>query len=113
MGYSQHELGRRFRNGKTSGTASNVKIDDRENGTALIGYGHAMYAFRTNDGTIIYFRGWYGYSASTSCQISKMSLRANADIIVDEERSGYNTPSPEEVAGWRSRANDDGEVATA
>jgi len=71
---SQRNLGRMFKRGETSGTASNVEIRDFGNFTAIVGYGHAVYAVRVKDtGEVIGF-GWDGYSRSTSCQLTKMGI---------------------------------------
>ena len=59
MSYNQHELGRRFQRGETTGTASNMKIHETDQGgTILVGYGHAVYALRTAEGFIVTFAGW-------------------------------------------------------
>jgi len=84
---SQSELGRQFHNGATSGKASNVEIHHlpKHGDAAVIGYDHAVYATRdVATGHTIYYSGWYGYSVSTSSQITKMRLEENADTIVDE-----------------------------
>lgn len=83
MAYAQAELGHRFRQGAESGKASNVEIQDFGDYTALVGYEWAVYAVRNKEsGKVIYFKGWYGYSQSTSCQISKLRLQ-NAFLRVD------------------------------
>lgn len=65
MAYSQHDLARRFKNGETTGTASNMKIVElRDGSTALVGYGHAVYALRKPDGHITVYAGWYMRNAS-------------------------------------------------
>lgn len=89
MSYNQNELGKRFHRGETSGTASNTRIEDYEDLglTALIGYGHAVYATRDKEtGHTIYYEGWYGYSPSTSCQLSKTGFPSRADESVDEKK---------------------------
>lgn len=105
---SQSNLANRFRDGATSGRASNVQIVELCGGwTALVGYGWAAYAVRTNDGTIHYYKGWYGYSPSTSCQLTAMSLEGTADVIHDDaaEVSEFNVssvsdmPDPEAAGG--------------
>lgn len=97
MSSNQRQLGERFLRGETTGTASNVHIEDYPSLglTALIGYGHAVYATRDSDsGRVTYFRGWWGRSVSTKTQLTKMGLSENApyhdvnvDKIVDERRS--------------------------
>lgn len=85
MAYSQSELGKRFFDGATSGSASNVKIVETDDETLLVGYGHAVYAERDKQtGRVTYYKGWYGRSQSTSSQISKMRLSSKADKVRDE-----------------------------
>lgn len=89
MAYSQSKLGRRFFRGATSGKASNVKTETfADLGlTALIGYGHAVYATRDMDtGHVTAYMGWDGYSNSTSCQLSKLGLRHGVEETVDEQK---------------------------
>lgn len=88
MSYNQNELGRRFRRGETTGSSSNTRIEDFPalGLTALIGYGHAVYATRQKDTGILTFYGWYGYSPSTSQQITKMGLKSNADESEDVQK---------------------------
>lgn len=88
MSYNQSELGRRFRDGATSGTASNTRIEDFPDLglTSMIGYGHAVYATRDKETGHITTYGWYGYSPSTSNQYSKMGLRFHADELCDEQK---------------------------
>lgn len=78
---TQRELGRLFRQGATSGSASNVEIQDAENTTRLVGYGHAVYAIRfKSTGKVVGF-GWRGYSMSTSCQLTKLGIkRGDPDV---------------------------------
>jgi hypothetical protein len=84
---SQHELARRFTDGATSGQASNVEIQERENFTLLVGYGHAVYAARDKaTGEITVFQGWqmrgtrrWSGSPSTKSQFGTMGLTAKAD----------------------------------
>jgi hypothetical protein len=90
MSYNQNDLGRRFHDGATSGQASNVRIEDFPDLdlTAVIGYGHAVYATRDKTtGHTVYYEGWYSRSQSTKQQISKMSLSFKADEVVDERKS--------------------------
>jgi hypothetical protein len=85
---AQDKLGRMFVRGETSGEASNVRIIHFPylGKTALVGYGHAVYATRDDDtGHITYFEGWYGYSPSTSCQLTKMGFPSVADSIENRQ----------------------------
>jgi hypothetical protein len=84
---SQNDLARRFADGATSGQASNVKIQERDNATLLVGYGHAVYAAREKaTGEITVFSGWqmresrrWAGSPSTKSQFGKMGLTDKAD----------------------------------
>lgn len=94
MGYSQTELGRRFRNGET-GTASNLKVkEDGDGGLKLVGYGHALYAYRYPDGHTIYFSGWYDRSQTTKCHLTKTGVKTKHDQSVDKrEKAASFDPS--------------------
>lgn len=89
---SQTQLAEQFRTGETSGAASNVAIQEAsDGGTLLVGYGHAVYAYRSPEGRITAFEGWTysgnpirpnAGSTSTKTQFSKMELREMADKVV-------------------------------
>jgi len=73
---AQEELARAFENGATSGCASSVEVRELAGGYALVdtrGKG-AVYAYRYPSGQVVAFEGWYGYSPSTSCMLTKMGL---------------------------------------
>ena len=99
MAYSQRELGERFKNGETSGTASNVTIRDyNEDFTALIGYGHACYAIRDKrTGEVFSFMGWDRYSQSTTQQYTVLGLRGDDVTSVNESPSARDV-----VLTWES-----------
>jgi len=87
---SQNIVANRFAQGRT-GTASNVKVVEHEWGCLmLVGYGHAIYAYRFPSGFIITFKGWYrtggagsrSGSQSTKTQFGKMGLTSMADEVV-------------------------------
>jgi len=72
---NQRELGSRFASGYKSGKAGNLSIINLGRGrTALVSYGWAVLAIRSPEGQITEFSGWYGYSVSTSCQISRSGI---------------------------------------
>lgn len=92
MAYDQSELGRRFAQGQ-NGTASNVRIVEQEwGGAALIGYGHAVYAYRFPSGEVVTFTSWASKggsgrnagSQSTKAQFGKMGLKTMADHTVEQ-----------------------------
>lgn len=86
MSYSQTQLGRRFFNGAVTGKSSNVELVETDEEVLVVGYGHAVYAARDKDtGETTYYSGWYGYSQSTSSQISKMRLK-KCDKTVQKKR---------------------------
>lgn len=84
---AQRDLARQFESGEDADfipDASNVKVVETSKegyDALLIGFGHAVYAARRDDGTIVYFEGWYGYSPSTSCQLSKMMTGMPKDTV--------------------------------
>jgi len=104
---SQSELGRRFESGATSGTASNVEIQEAPNGgTVLVGYGHAVYAYRSPGGHITVYRGWtnrnntrrHSGSMSTKCQYTALGLGSAADDVVE----GDGTDAAPKSIGFQS-----------
>lgn len=85
----QSELAEAFFNGAANGEASNVQLQQLAGGTALVGYGHAVYAFRYPSGHVVYFHGWQGYSTATNSQLGKMNFTEGGDSVdVPTERSG-------------------------
>jgi len=98
MAHSQSTLGRKFRDGDKTGTASNVKIHETDDGgTVLVGYGHAVYAYRSPSGHITAYMGWTNRSntrrqsgsISTKQQYGQLGLRS--DVYVDEHIEGEDT----------------------
>jgi len=91
MAYSQSELGRRFKNGATSGSASNLEIKEHEwGGVMLVAYGHAVYAYRSPEGYILVFRGWYNKEnerhhagGNNKCQFRRLGLSSMADEVIE------------------------------
>ena len=114
MSYNQHELGRRFQRGETTGTASNMKIHETDDGgTILVGYGHAVYALRTAEGFIVTFAGWANSkngrpnagSVSTKQQFGRARLlsKKNVDVILD----GVDRSDAPKKIGFNSRKYED------
>jgi hypothetical protein len=114
MSYNQHELGRRFQRGETTGTASNMKIHETDQGgTILVGYGHAVYALRTAEGFIVTFAGWANSSNArsqagshtTKCHFSTAGLTSekNVDVILN----GPGIIDAPKKVGFNSRKYED------
>lgn len=82
--YTNIDIGRAFKEGKTKGKSNSMDIVDRPNETLLVGYGWAVYGARNKKtGKITFFKGWDGYSPTTSKQLSQTGLRG-ADIVLDK-----------------------------
>ena len=91
---SQATLAQKFKNGDTSGQASNVSIVRLVGGwTALVGYGWAVYAVRVNNGNIHVYPGWRDYSMSTACQFTRMGLMDMADVLHDSGNESDRRPT--------------------
>lgn len=90
---SQRKLGELFAVGEQSGSASNVQIVETKTGSAIVGYGYAVY-FERQGGTIVRYDGWRGYSVSTSCQLTKLSdgilrnLRGSIESSDEQKKIG-------------------------
>lgn len=82
MTFSNYELVDRFKKGETKGKAANMEIKKLDNGTVLIGYGWATYAFRRNDSVIFKFN-WHGLSCTTTTHMGMIPC----DYIVYDEPS--------------------------
>lgn len=81
MTYSNRELVNRFLDGADSGTAFNMEITEPTGGgTAIVGYEHAVYAYRPPDDRYkpVVFTGWSDASSSTNQHIS---LLTGGDVI--------------------------------
>lgn len=81
--------------------ASNLEVwatDTDGYDAILVGYGHAVYAARRSDGSVVRFDGWRGYSQSTTCQLTELrkgfkSLPERLQTVVGEGRPKlYNYP---------------------
>lgn len=73
---SNQELVSRFFNGEFKGTAANMSIGQTAaGGHFIMGYGHAVYAYRPPDDRFdpVVFTGWKGASSSTNQHISLMA----------------------------------------
>lgn len=78
-GLSNQELVERFARGFGQGASNRMEIKKDGNETVIVGYGHAIYARRKPNGSIILYDGWYGYSPTTSRQLNL--IRPYADVV--------------------------------
>lgn len=94
---SHTALGHRFFMGTTSDSASNVEIiKDEFDGAMLVGYGHAVYAYRFPDGTTLGFMGWsdpenvrqHAGSKTTVQHYRKLRIEVESEFLV--EGTGQN-----------------------
>lgn len=64
MAYSHQEVRSRFERGETTGKGHNMHIEQHNDWTLLVGYGHAVYAARSPEGRIVTFLGWKNKSVT-------------------------------------------------
>lgn len=76
MTYTNQSLISHFVCGGESGKCNNMAIEERDDWTYLWGYGHALYAARSPDGTLYVYMGWYGRSNTTSTHMNKLKSEA-------------------------------------
>lgn len=77
MTLSNSNLIRRFVDGETSGKCNRMAIAEFEGWTLLWGYGHALYAARRqDDGLLVVYDGWNGYSQTTSTHMNALTGKA-------------------------------------
>lgn len=100
---TQRELGQAFEAGATEGRASNLAIQECAGGYALVDVrGPAVLAYRF-PGThrIVSFDGWYGFSTTTSCMMTKAGVgpqaRRDDDRIDRADVHVHKDPTPSEV----------------
>lgn len=78
MVQSHRNLARAFARGDTSGQSSSMSIMELADGvTALVGYGHAVYAIRDSDGTVYRFDGWAFKGTRPRNRSGSMTVKAN------------------------------------
>lgn len=111
MTLSNRELVKRFVNGSTSGRANQMDIREgpisydgttyvKPGETAIIGYGWAIYASRTDTGRVVVFNGWRewakgkpGHSGQTTLQhISLIEEKASPTFIYDQRKAQCSSP---------------------
>ena len=92
---SQQDIKEEFERGETQLKAGNVEIrptnthGEERGGAVIVGYGHAIYAYRDPiGGEITYFGGWSGYSPTTSSQLSTLGLRPHRSYDREKRREG-------------------------
>jgi hypothetical protein len=123
MTHTNDDVIRRFVQGKESGKANRMAIEERDGWTFLWGYGHAMYGARSPDGTLYVYYGWYGRSNTTSTHMNKLKGKAkgaygeprndgeSVRVVVDGE-GGANV-EPEPPSGHVLIVVDDGRPGTS
>jgi hypothetical protein len=85
--HTNRTIGNAFFRGATHGRANNMKIVDTPTETLLVGYNWAVYGARNKaTGRVTYYKGWRGYSSTTSKQLGQTGLMTNADDISDTAR---------------------------
>jgi len=83
-GKANRDLGTDFFSGATKGKSLHMKIVDTPDKTLLVGYDWAVYGSRDkNTGKVTFYKGWSGYSVTTSKQLSVSGLRG-ADIVSEK-----------------------------
>lgn len=86
MPLSIDELGKRFWMGKKSGKACRTKIVDMGEEILLVDYDWAVLAKRDKHcDPVTFYKGWEGYSRSTSRHIREADLR-KAKFVKEERR---------------------------
>lgn len=71
--------------------ASNMKVertDEPGYDAVVVGYDHAVYAARRNNGTIVIFNGWKGRSVSTTQHIGTLKYTIDNPNIANDGRPG-------------------------
>ena len=84
---SAGDIGDDFFKGISKGKAGNLKIVDKPDKTQLVGYNWAVYGERDKKtGKVTFYKGWDGYSISTSKQLTTTGLRSRADKVIDKRK---------------------------
>lgn len=74
--YTNISIGHAFFDGKTRGKSLHMEIVDKGDKTLLVGYGWAVYGSRDKKtGKVTFYKGWDGYSKTTSKHLSQTHLR--------------------------------------
>lgn len=98
---SQADLAKMFVDGAGDGRASHMHISDLGVGTALVGYGWAIYAYREGETRrFFFFEGWRGYSKITTSKhlpAIRHHLPSNT-IVVPEVRPQVSSFDPQKYS---------------
>lgn len=94
MTKSHRTLVHEFENGATTGKSNSMSITELDDGhTALLGYGHAVYAVRTPDGRIVRFDGWaFQAGRRNGGSMTTKSSHFAAMRTLGDVRVAYNKP---------------------
>jgi hypothetical protein len=94
MTQAQSDLVRQFKSGieaEDIEDASNMAVEETDESgydAILVGYGHAVYAARRDDGTFVQYDGWKGRSISTNTHLGKIRYKLDNQNIETEGRPG-------------------------
>ena len=91
-------IGNMFFAGETKGKYNNMEIIDKGDKTLLVGYGWAVYGSRDKQtGEVTFYKGWDGYSRTTSKQLSQAGLRGAKKVSDKAPRlTDYAMPEKKE-----------------
>lgn len=119
MTLSNAELVERFVNGGTSGKANRMRIVEGpishggtqsvlEGETAIIGYGWAVYAKRSDSGRVVVFNGWRdwaegkdGHSGSSTLQHLSMIENEAEPTMLYDHRQAQSTSAPDSAESMK------------
>ena len=113
---AQDTLARRFAEGndpRSIASASNVTAETTPADgydAVIVGYGHAVYAARRTDGSIVLFEGWRDRSQSTRCQLTKLASGFRAGGRGDFDRTDDGQPGRGTFPGFDPRDADDADA---
>lgn len=75
-----------YRDLKSDKEANSMRIVDKEDFTIVEGYEHAMYSLKVGNNIVI-FKGWYGYSSTTSTHLNQLQREAEQTIGINVHTS--------------------------
>lgn len=94
MTQAQSDLVQQFKAGYSPDRiedASNMAVEETDVSgydAILVGYGHAVYAARRDDGSFVQFDGWKGRSISTNTHLGKIRYKLDNQNIERDGRPG-------------------------